>query len=371
MARSSLLLFSLCAASTLIAQYAANTEEVAMLKVSPCEPSARAGTAQERIGVLESQMKEVFTGTMLGDCGAKAASARPQIHSNRLFFKADALLWKAFFGGSDYAATDNSLEALMGEVKRADFRWRGGFRVEGGYHLPHDNWDFLVTYTWFHDKAVKSVDSSSGTIVPLIPPFASYSAGASASIRWPVRLQNLDIDLRRPYFLNRHFSVAPFIGLRNAWIDHGYYATYTDPDGDVVTTNVYAKQNFWGIGPVAGMGTEWHITSHWWIFSSFAGAVLASNYDVISRVYNDGVTVDDLSADTQRLSPTIQGALGFGWHMNMNRCRNHLALRFSYEGQYWWKQNLTIHYASTTYPIVRLGEDLGFHGFTFDMLFDF
>ncbi len=59
--------------------------------------------------------------------------------------------------------------------------------------------------------------------------------------------------------------------------------------------------------------------------------------------------------------------------MNINRQRNHLALRLSYEAQYWWKQNLTLDYAnnSTYYPVTRMGEDLGFHGFTLDMLFDF
>jgi hypothetical protein len=57
--------------------------------------------------------------------------------------------------------------------------------------------------------------------------------------------------------------------------------------------------------------------------------------------------------------------------MNFNRQRNHVAVRVCYEGQYWWKQNLTIDYASTTYQIARMGEDLGMHGFTLDLLFDF
>ena len=39
---------------------------------------------------------------------AQSRIGRPQIHSNRIFVKQDAFLWKAFFGGNDYAATNTS-----------------------------------------------------------------------------------------------------------------------------------------------------------------------------------------------------------------------------------------------------------------------
>jgi hypothetical protein len=95
MARSSLLLFSVCAAASLLAEEVAINEEVAMLKVAPCDDSTSNGP-KDRVSVLESQMQEVFTDTVLGDFGAKAASARPQIRSNRWFIKTDAFLWKHF-----------------------------------------------------------------------------------------------------------------------------------------------------------------------------------------------------------------------------------------------------------------------------------
>ncbi|MBF8262681.1 MAG: mOMP-like family protein [Parachlamydiales bacterium] len=370
MTRSSLLLFSLCAASGLFAQ----DSEVAMLKTAPCDASSDSRMPKDRVSILESQMKEVLVGSQLGDFGAKAASARPQICSNRLFFKVDTFIWKAFFGGSDYAVTDTTIVSniMTGNVKRADFRWRWGFRTEAGYHLPHDLWDVVASYTWFHDKADHSVSSKAGgTIVPLIAPFANFAVDATASIRWILHYQNFDLALRRPYFLSRHFSVAPFFGMRNTWINHNYTTHFTNPQGETLPNDVIAHQDFWGIGPVAGMNSEWHMTCHWWIFGSLAGAVLASDYDIRSQMIRTGTAPIDLDADTKRMSPTVQGSLGCGWHMNFNRARNHVALRLLYEGQYWWKQNLTINYTATTYQFTRLGEDLGMHGFTFDMLFDF
>jgi hypothetical protein len=376
MARSSVLLFFMCAASSLLAQEVANHEEIAMLKAAPCESTENL-PSKDRLSLLESRMQDVFTDTALGDCGAKVAAAQPQICSNRLFIKADGLLWKVFFGGNDYAATDTSLSPsiLTGEVKRADFRWRWGFRTELGVHLPHDNWDALANYTWFNDKSDQSaVSPVNGTLVPLRSPFTNFAANATASMRWHMLFQNLDIDLKRAYFLSSRFSVTPFFGLRNTWIDHGYAAHYANPNGAPATViDVNTRQDFWGIGPVGGLGGEWHITSQWWVFGTFAGAILAAKYDIVSYALNSGSEPVDLSGNTQRMSPTVQGALGFGWHMNLNRQRNHIALRVCYEGQYWWKQNLTLDYdtISSAYPVARLGEDLGLHGFTLDVLFDF
>ena len=111
-------------------------------------------------------------------------------------------------------------------------------------------------------------------------------------------------------------------------------------------TEVRSKQDFWGIGPVAGIGTEWHIFSEWWFFGQFAGALLASQYEITSRyVENNGTaSLKKVRANTERMSPTVQGALGLGWHMNFNRDRNNVAVRLFYEAQYWWKQNLTLNF---------------------------
>jgi len=377
-----LLVISVCTATSLLAQESAPNDEIAMLKILPhnsiCETLID-NTKTERLAILEQQMEEILTDTSLGDFGARAASARAQIHSNRLFVKADGFLWKAFIGGSDYAVTNSVISSsiLAGDTKRADFRWRWGFRAELGYRLPHDDWDAAVNYTRFHDKSDRSVVSPpGGTLVPLIAPFSNFAAGAAASIRWHLLYQNFDADLRKSYFLSRHFSVSPFFGMRNTWINQGYRTRYADPNGvppDSQIIEVFAKQDFWGIGPLAGLNSEWHITSQWWLFGSFIGSVLAANYDISSRLLNDSSVQDDIKASTKRMSPNIQGALGIGWHMNFNRRRNHIAVRLSYEAQYWWKQNLTINYLenSSYYPIARNGEDLGFHGFTLDMLFDF
>jgi len=370
MGRSTLLLVSMCTITSLAAQNSEIAEHEIAARTSSDENELLSGN--DRVTVLEKQMQDLLTDTPLGNFGAKTAPARPQLNSNRLFLKGDGFLWKAFIGGNDFAAITEA-DAAIGESKRADFRWRWGFRAEMGYRLPHDQWDAVATYTWFHDKADRTaVSGPEETVIPLLPPYTSFAEGASASIQWHLRYQNLDAMLKKGYFLSRHFSVTPFFGLRNSWIDHGYKARYSDPNGEVPETiYVWAKQDFWGIGPVTGLSSEWHFSSQWMIFGSFNGSVLASDYDLSGQLLTSEGLQDKIKANTKRMSPTVQGALGFGWHMNFNRNRNHIALRFSYEAQYWWKQNLTIGYNSSYYSISRNGEDLGFHGFTLDALFDF
>jgi len=377
-------LISLCTATTILAQDSAPNEEIAMLKIPSHDSCSENGTRNSRknhIAILEQQMQEVFTDTSLGDFGAKAASARPQIQSNRLFVKTDGFLWKAFIGGSDYAATDSTTNTaiLSGNTKRADFRWRWGFRAELGYRLPHDHWDIAANYTWFHDKSDRTVAApSGGTIAPLLyTPFilSAFSADASGSIRWHLHYQNFDLELRKDYFLSSHFSVSPFFGMRNTWLNQGYRVRYNNPNASIDnprTIEILSKQDFWGIGPLVGLNTNWHITNQWWIFGSFISSLLASDYDIYSDQLNDLETENSVKANAKRMSPNVQGALGLGWHMNLNRQRNHIAVRLSYEAQYWWKQNLMIQYTNASpYRVARNGEDLGFHGFNLDMLFDF
>ena len=325
----------------------------------------------ERVADLESQMQEIITDTQLGDFGAKTASAQPQIKSSRFFSKLDAFLWKAFSGGNDYAITNKSISSdiVIGDTKRADFRWRWGWRAEVGYRLPHDGWDALANFTWYHSKSDNSASSPvGGTITPLLSTFESLEAGASTSILWHLLFEDCDVDLRRSYFLSKDFSVAPFFGMRNTWIHQGYRARYVNP-GDTSPTVVKGEQHFWGIGPLAGFGTEWHVNSQWWFFGTFSGSILASKYNISSNQVTTSTTA--LTANTQRMSPNMQGALGFGWQTNFNANKNHVALRLCYEAQYFWKQNLMLAYGADENPISRNGEDLGLQGFTLDLLFDF
>ena len=156
--------------------------------------------------------------------------------------------------------------------------------------------------------------------------------------------------------------------MRNAWIHQGYTARYIN-NAAPSTTNVKAEQHFWGIGPLAGLGSEWHIDKQWWFFGNFSGSILAGDYDISGGETADPIA--SLSANTTRMAPNLQGSLGFGWQTNFNRNTNHVALTLAYETQYWWKQNLLVAYGSDENLIYRGGDDLGLQGFTLNLLLDF
>jgi hypothetical protein len=352
------------------------SDSIAMQKIAKAFQIRSAG---ERVADLEDQMKEVYTDTVRGDFGARAASARPQVVNNyRVYTKVDALFWKQYEGGTDYAYTDQvgtSSSVIFGTNKHLSFDWSYGFRVETGYRVPHDSWDFLGKFTWLHSHAHSSVGAPSlGTIQPLYPAYESHTS-SQASSEWKTHLSVLDVELNKNYFLSSDFAVKPTIGLRNAWIDQKLHATYVDYPASGGSTKIFGRNDFWGIGPLTKMDLTYYFDSSWHMFSSIGGAILFSDIHVHSKESQGSTDVIDLNGNVRRIAPVLEGAVGFAWEMLFNDCQNHIAVRLSYEAQYWWRQNQLLHFGPRTQggaPYMRrVSEDLGFNGVTVDLLIDF
>ncbi len=338
----------------------AQSEEVAVIK-RRAKGLDVASHHAGRIETLEQQMDEVYTDTVRDTFGARAASARPQLNSIGLYFSGDAIYWKAFEGGTDYVAAPNS-------SKRFDFNWSWGLKLEMGYHLDHDGWDLAGHYTWFHDKATRH-DGNPGddNLTPLFPTYYTNTASTARGV-WNLNVNDADLGLQKSYFLSRQFALTPIAALRTTWINQAVNATYTSP----TETTVTGKNDFWGIGPKAGLGTRLYINRNWNFFAQAAGSLLYSEFDVLATTITSGSTTVLLKGDLHRIVPAIQAGLGFGWEMNFCDDGYHIAANVSYETQYWWRQNELFSYINPSAPLVkRLGEDLGLHGLTMNLLFDF
>lgn len=329
----------------------------------------------ERVTKLESEMKDVLTDTVRGQFGAKAASARPAIDSYRLFTDFDLLYWKQYEGGDDYAFTDHdgtSDASSIGANKHINFDWNLGFKTALGYHFPHDSWDALARYTWYQAHASNGVGvPGGGALQPLDPPYRSHTSD-HASAHWKTKLSILDVEIGKSYFLSRHFSVAPFMGLKTAWIHQKMKETYTSYPSSGVTTYMKNRNDFWGIGPWGGINSKFHFGSMFNLFGSLASALMISSINVKTHEIQGVETLTDLKANVTRITPALQGTFGLGWEMVFNRSRNHIAVNFSYEAQYWWRQNQLLYFGAYGPAIFkRYSEDLGLHGVTLDLLFDF
>jgi hypothetical protein len=155
--------------------------------------------------------------------------------------------------------------------------------------------------------------------------------------------------------------------LRTTWIKQNLTAHYYFP-----IVSQAGKNDFWGIGPKAGVSTRWFVDSHWNFFGNCSGSLLYSSFDVRATTVVNTVTTTSLNGTHHRIVPTVQGAIGFGWEANFLSNHYHVAMNIAYEAQYWWRQNQLFNYTNIAEPVLkRYGEDLGLHGLTINALFDF
>ncbi len=349
--------------------------EIAALKKQTKGLDAVTGDTH-RLTTLEQQMDEVYTSTARDTFGAKAAAARPQLDSYRLYVSADALFWKAFEGGKDYASITNSLTVPMkGKSKWVDFDWMWGFRTKVGYRTAHDNWDLVGRYTWFFDKGDSDPNLAGKFATPLF-----YAPGSTngSSIKGNARLhlQEGDLSLQKSYFLSRHFSLTWAAALRSSWINqHTENYSYAPGGTPAPMLQQKGESDFWGIGPMLSVGPRWFIDRNWNFFGNFSGSLLYGEFDVKIRTDQNGITPPkNFKVDSHQVMPTVLGSLGMGWETNFLCNRYHIAINLAYEAQYWWRQNQFLSYrpaSSALLVLRRLSEDLGFHGLTINALFDF
>jgi hypothetical protein len=228
--------------------------------------------------------------------------------------QAEALLWIAQQSGLSYAvkssqAATSSSPLGKGTIYSPNFDWDVGFRAGAGFRSLHNHFDTLISYSWFHDKAKSSVEQGSQSIVrpELASSILSTSQGmvepaavAKASSLLNLYLDIIDWDLGREFIPSHWFSIRPVLGIKAAWIhqknDTKYQGFYLlSNSADTSNIDVARKNNYWGIGPKAGM------TTHFWLgrgFSIFGAAAISGVYGKFSLHHNEDSTKQGVVVDT-------------------------------------------------------------------------
>lgn len=340
---------------------------------------ADAQDLESRISNLEARMASISTQTALGSRGARMASAAPQIDSYGFFVTADFLYWNLNEGGTDYVLTDKNTPGntpFKGKSKEIEFGWDPGFRVGIGYQFEeHDGWDGYLNFTWFQTEEHSHTHApSGGGLIPLWGyPFTNAAEKAKAS--WEFDFYNLDFELGRRYFVSKYLSVRPEFGIKSAWIYQHVKASFVDIDPtDIDDFKVRRKNDFWGIGPRAGIDATWFFDSHFSLFGTTSAALLWGDFDVHEKEREKiaNLEVFNFKADFHSIVPTAQLLLGFQWEANFNDSRNHFKIMAGYEFQYWWRQNQMLEFQSSgSFNPDRYSEDVSLQGLTLDVRFDF
>lgn len=351
----------------------------ALLSLCVISTAFCADDLDSRISALEARMSAIKVETAQGTYGAQMATARPVFDGYGLFATADLLVWHLKEDGTDYALTNKKSVPypVVGKAKRAHFDWDVGFRVGVGYEMEHDAWVGKINFTWFQTHASNQTHSPGG-LTNELGAFLTDD-GTKAKVHWKVAYYVIDLEVGRPFFVSKFFSVTPQWGIETAWIFQHATARYLlDPPIPVFIDKlkVRAKNNFWGIGPRAGFDANWYFCRDFRLFGSLNGAILWGHFDVHDFEKESGplvsLIIDDLDADLDTIVPNAQMALGFGWDSNICEDRFHVGASVSYEFQYWWRQNqMLTAFQLGSADFERVSKDLTLNGVTIDVRFDF
>ncbi len=336
--------------------------------------------------------------------------ARPDVKDGAdLFFTADALLWRAAEDGLEFAEEtfqDTNHDLDDGRVLNPDFKWKWGFRVGVGYNMPHDGWDLYLNWVRFTSRDHRenrvnppvAIDMGLGDPAPgpgVTTMFANVGSNSAngpitniqkAKTRWNLKLNLLDLELGREFFVSKWLTLRPFTGLRSGWIDQKFnnrYALLLPTGADSTVFDIEQRCRFWGLGIRAGMNTLWSLGCGWGIYANAAISLLPGRFHVrydqdstqLPPAVSVAIETDHDTKDHLSVARAITDlALGLRWDKLTCDEAYHIAFRIGFEQHHFFGQNQfrNYEYDTNSRPVSRatIG-DLSTYGVTGGFEFGF
>jgi hypothetical protein len=315
---------------------------------------------------------------------ANAAEAKDY----HLFLSGEFLWWKAEEDGLAYSYRTNNPSgspAVENEIRleEMDFDWNFGFRVAGGFDIPHDHWD--VSFAWTsldtHSKTHKIASTGEGMF-----PYWAFpnSLGGleffdRAQGSWKFSLNMGDAELGKDFYVGKSLSVRPFIGPRTAWVDQTFEAKYSNASvlGQTLNDFIHMSCDYWGLGPRAGCNMQWWMTKRFSIYAVCALSLLYGEFRVRQKQQTEIVNVAEIAplhfTDSYHMArPITDLAIGFGWDTLFGDDQLHFGLKVGWEQHVFFDQNQFIRFvSSTTNSLLSDRGDIALEGLTAQMRLDF
>lgn len=284
----------------------------------------------------------------------------PMNANQQWFMKETYLIMKPYEDDTDYASKLSTHGALSSKIEmsmkleKPDFDWYSGVRIGIGRYLAnHDKWDisFFTTYYYAQEEDTSTPSRAKETLLtPLWSP--TFDGGATkGKAVWRLNFFNWDLSVGRQYNMLRTIVAHPFIGLRAALIYKDYHAKYSDhfASGNIDRTlhdKFKGSDDFWGIGPRAGVDLQFNLRRGWSFLGNLSGALfygqLNTHEKISVKVLNLGTTKNDryrLKNTRYTVRANMDAGLGIGWETWLNRHTVRLAPSVLFEASYWWDTN--------------------------------
>lgn len=279
-----------------------------------------------------------------------------------IYADASFIYWQPLQDNMEYAIATTGTSTMFGTtsapvsntVQNLNPNYKPGFQVGLGMNFDYDNWDSYLHYTWFHNT---NTNSSSGTILPTFghPAGTTMATGSgtmfeSASANWHLKMDLLDWQLARAYYVGTKLTFRPYFGARAAWIREKYNVTYVRTAATAATVVSGNKTTNWGIGPEAGMTANYLFGYGFRMFGDMMGDVLFTRYRVSTTQTNTNgsQTLSIKQSKLNTLRPHANIDLGFGWGSYFDNNNWHVDFAASYCFQAFWDQNMFRRYVDNS-----------------------
>lgn len=274
---------------------------------------------------------------------------------SNVYFVGDFLWWKAENAGFSYAfnqTSDATTFPNVGEVKQIDADWKPGFQIGMGFNTKYSGWDLFTNWTWYSNisktaQHASVPDSAVGLgFYPVWPVAKTVAGGADLGpykdlkAQWHLLLNAVDAALSKTVLNTAGLILDLQWGVRGAWLRQKFIVDFTNPIATRVGTSLQSfdfvgKNNYWGVGPLAGLKSRWEMGRGLSLLGKIASAFLYGKNDA-SNVSTDpiaSVVHHQFTQNFSQLVPCVQMLLGFEWAS----CRSDT---FSFEIQAAWETNL-------------------------------
>jgi len=239
-------------------------------------------------------------------------------------------------------------------------KWQFGYRVGLNYTTHCDNWDIGLTWTSYHNRSKKVLETSfdSSSIITLWSAFAPVQGDpvyARAGIEtWKVKLNMLDLPLGRKYWVSRWMNLCPHLGLRYARVSQdldlqyagGSWSPRIAPTQFPLHNAIHLDNSYKGGGLRAGLDGEYHFGCGVSMYTNFAASLLYGRFKLAHREENQltisPYTLGPILSTSERLKGSraiLDFALGIQWSKQFFECKVGIITKLGWEQHLFFNQN--------------------------------
>ncbi len=303
-----------------------------------------------------------------------------------MFLTADFLWWSANTDGLYYAQSnfgtpttalppDGSVD-FSGHLQRVKEEWQPGARVGLGGNMPYDEWDIYLNWTWFHtDPTGSAKDHEHGPLLVLWshPDDPSARLATHASAKWDLTINILDLEMGRSFWVGKHFSMRPYMGIRGAWIDQEFKIKYDYATSPEIKGKLKMKSDFEGVGVRAGIDMRFALYSGWSLYGLATASLMYGDFDCDFQQKSDQYKIARTEDGFHRGTSTVQMGLGIRWDTFFHHRRYHFGIAAGWEQNIWYGLTQFNHFYGQlqTGSLNQNKGDLTLQGGTLSARFDF